>query len=88
MPEPVPEGIETFHWRDQLRYRCPRMWEGGVRCAYDTHDLDALHAHIRTPHNYAGKAERGMDDSLPKHETDAPSSEVPPELKDVKFAKP
>ncbi len=42
--------IETFLWKGQTRYKCPRIWEGGIKCDYDTYDLDLLRKHMMTGH--------------------------------------
>jgi hypothetical protein len=47
--------FETFMWKGQLRYRCPCSWENGVRCEFDTYELEAMRLHISQPHVSNGK---------------------------------
>lgn len=48
------ESLEVFYWRGQKRYRCPRAWESGARCEYDTYDLTEMRQHLRSPHTRSG----------------------------------
>lgn len=82
MPEPVPKGIATFHWRGQLRYRCPLKWESGAECEYDSHSMQDLHSHMRTPHNYSGKVIKTAAPS--SHPLEHPHETVPDD-KDIRF---
>jgi hypothetical protein len=49
------ETIETFEWKGQTRYKCPRKWESGAQCEYNHYDLSALRAHAAEPHTRTGK---------------------------------
>ena len=50
-----PGGLEFFMWKGQKRWKCPMTWESGDRCAFDTHDLDAMREHMTQPHTRDGK---------------------------------
>ena len=54
-----------FFWKNQRRFRCPRTWESGTACEYDTYDLEAMRRHIREPHSRTGKVAKRADDSQP-----------------------
>lgn len=47
---PDDQGIETFIWKGQTRYRCPGFWESGAKCEYDTGDRELMLKHIASPH--------------------------------------
>jgi hypothetical protein len=44
------EPFETFKWKGQTRYKCGGMWESGAPCQFDTHDKNAIIAHMSAPH--------------------------------------
>jgi hypothetical protein len=83
-------GLRVFHFRGQLRYRCPLKWESGDDCVYDTHDLEALKEHMSAPHNRTGKVERQTrqyQSALVTSEGKPIVYSVPDDLKKVEFKK-
>jgi len=48
-------GIETYFWKGQKRWCCPKKWESGDKCGYSTHDQEQLVAHMSGPHTRSGK---------------------------------
>jgi hypothetical protein len=85
-----PSGFEVFHWKGQKRYKCPREWEDGSRCSYDTYDLQQMAQHLRDPHNREGKIPKRPQKVI--HESPILNSsgkpflaEVSPDLRSVKF---
>lgn len=48
-------GLEVTLWKGQKRYHCPKKWESGAACEYDTHDLTLMAEHMRGPHTRDGK---------------------------------
>jgi hypothetical protein len=80
------DNIETFIWRGQTRYKCPRSWASGAKCEFNSHSLELLHKHIASPHGQLSgvKGEFGITGTS-KSDVKVPQ-EVEPEFKDVKFA--
>ena len=89
----MPEKIETFLWKGQLRYRCPLKWESGDPCAYDTYDQQLLREHMRNPHSRTGKTSRESPQELivdspildPKGEPFKKTVPLPEEFRNLKF---
>lgn len=80
----IPVGVETFHWKGQLRYRCPLFWESGAKCSYDTPDLNELKKHM-VKSGHAAKVEAPRIETLPITHAD-PLDSVSEEFKHVSFA--
>lgn len=88
------DTIEQFYWKGQLRFRCPKQWESGAQCEYNTYDLEALHAHIASPHSRSGKPAKQREQVVSPlvdhegkpivHERRA-EPEVPEEFRGFKF---
>jgi hypothetical protein len=47
--------FEQRLWKNQTRYSCNQFWESGTKCEFDTHSMELMEDHIRTPHTYSGK---------------------------------
>ena len=79
--------FETFHWKGQKRYRCPRAWENGAPCAFDHYDLEVVRQHAATPHNASGKAPatRRFISPIVDSRGETIVHEEPGLFKDVKF---
>ncbi len=78
----IENGLEVIFWKGQKRYRCPRKWESGAECEYDTHDLTMMAEHMRGPHTRDGKPAQ----SLPKFISpilDASGNQIIREVKSV-----
>jgi hypothetical protein len=84
-------GLPCFRWKNQLRYRCPRTWESGAACEYDTYDLAEMRKHIAAPHTQSGKAPKRNDPQPAPVLYDGegkplrPSTAVPPEFRGLRF---
>ena len=48
-------GLEFYFFKNQKRYRCPTMWEAGVRCHYDHYDPEEVLEHSKGAHTASGK---------------------------------
>jgi hypothetical protein len=78
--------IETFHWKGQLRYKCPLKWSTGAPCQYDTYDVELLKKHMVSDHTRPNGLEVPV---TPQSLADQPTQDFnktpDPEFEFVKF---
>jgi hypothetical protein len=91
-PEPnenLENGLETFIWKGQKRYRCPWQYDAGGTCAYDSYDVRLLMEHVRDTHGKssvpenAGRVSSLVDQHGQHFVVPAPA----PEVRGAKFKK-